>query len=532
MSFHADLIDIILSKRISSKQEIHRLKIKLCKKHGLSDIPRNSEMIPHIPSSLSEEDKAFVIRALRKKPMRTISGVAVVAVMTSPAECPHGRCIPCPGGPMNDSPQSYTGFEPAAMRGSLNKFDPFNQVTTRIDQLEAIGHPADKIDLIIMGGTFTARDPFYQEWFVKRCYEAMNQQTAKTLKQAKKENETSKHRCIGLTVETRPDWLRLQHIDESLRFGATRVELGVQTVFDDILFEMNRGHTVSDTILATRAAKESGLKVCYHMMPGLPGSSEKKDLDSFKELFSNPRFQPDMLKIYPTLVIKNTPLYKQWKQGSYTPLSTKDAVDQIANMLSFVPEYVRIQRIQRDVPAQYIESGVQKSNLRQLVNNKLKEKNISCREIRCRELGHKSLQGQKKAKKISLEDVKLEKIVYEASKGTEVFLSLVIPTEDALVGYLRLRNLQRPHRYELNKYPSMIIRELKVVGQEISIGRSGTDGVQHQGFGKQLVKEAERVCVEEFDNHHLFVLSGIGVKEYYRKYLGFTDDGIYLHKKV
>ena len=532
MSFHAEIIDIILSKRISSKQEIHRLKIKLCKKHGLIDIPKNSEMIPHIPDSLSEEDKAFVIKALRKKPMRTISGVAVVAVMTSPAACPHGQCIPCPGGPTNDSPQSYTGFEPAAMRGSLNNFDAFHQVTARINQLEAIGHPADKIDLIIMGGTFTARDPFYQEWFVKRCYEAMNQKKALTLKEAKKENENSRHRCIGLTVETRPDWYRLQHIDESLRFGATRVELGVQSVFDDVLFSMNRGHTVSDTIFATRSAKESGLKVCYHMMPGLPGSTTNKDLDSFKELFSNPHFQPDMLKIYPTLVIKNTPLYKQWKQGTYKPLSTDDAVDQIANMLSFVPEYVRIQRIQRDVPAQYIEAGVKKSNLRQLVIAKLKEKGIPCREIRCRELGHKRLQGQKKAKQISLDKVKLEKIVYEASKGTEVFLSLVIPKEDALVGYLRLRNLNQPHRYELSKYPSMIIRELKVVGQEISIGRSESDGAQHQGFGKQLVKEAERVCAEEFDKHHLFVLSGIGVKEYYRKYLSFTDDGVYLHKKV
>lgn len=532
MSFYTDVINTILSERISSKGEIHKLKIKLCKKYGFSHIPSNSEMIPHIPSSLSEEDKAFVVKALRKKPMRTISGVAVVAVMTSPAECPHGRCIPCPGGPLNDSPQSYTGFEPAAMRGALNTFDPFDQVTARIKQLEAIGHPVDKIDLIIMGGTFTARDPFYQKWFVKRCYEAMNQQTAPSLEHAIKKNETSRHRCIGLTVETRPDWFRLQHIDHSLRFGATRVELGVQNVYDDVLFVMNRGHTVSDTIRTTRLAKDAGLKVCYHMMPGLFGSTEKKDLDSFKELFLNPCFQPDMLKIYPTLVIKNTPLYSLWKKGEYDPLSTDEAINRIAHMLSFVPKYVRIQRIQRDVPAQYIEAGVKKSNLRQLINNKLKEKGITCREIRCRELGHKSLQGQKKAKQISLDDIKLEKMMYKASENTEVFLSLVIPRENALVGYLRLRNLNQSHRYELSKYPSMIIRELKVVGQEMSIGKSGKDGVQHQGFGKQLVKEAERICVEEFDKHHLFVLSGIGVKEYYRKYLSFNDNGFYLHKKV
>jgi len=295
---------------------------------------------------------------------------------------------------------------------------------------------------------------------------------------------------------------------------------------------MNRGHTVSDTILTTQEAKDAGFKICYHIMPGLPGSNKEKDLASFKELFSNTHFQPDMLKIYPTLVIKNTPLYKQWKQGSYTPLSTEDAVDQIANMLKFVPEYVRIQRIQRDVPSQYIEAGVKKSNLRQLVMDKLKQNNIPCKEIRCRELGHKTLQGQKSTRDVSIENMKLRTISYQASDGTELFISLTLPLEDALIGYLRLRDLQRPHRDELSKHPSMIIRELKVVGQEISIGKNESDGVQHQGFGKQLVKEAERMCVEEFDKHHLFILSGVGVKEYYRKYLDFTDEGVYLHKKI
>ena len=532
MSFYSEIINLILSQGISSKQEIHRLKIKLCKKYGYTQIPSNSEIIPHIPKSLSSQDKTFLIKALRKKPMRTISGVAVVAVMTSPAECPHGRCIPCPGGPTVQSPQSYTGFEPAAMRGSLNHFDPFEQVKARIEQLTAIGHSTDKIDLIIMGGTFTARDPYYQKRFVKRCYDAMNDSSSLNLEQAKIVNEKSNHRCIGLTVETRPDWFRIQQIDQSLQFGATRVELGVQSIYDDVLFSMNRGHTVSDTIFATRLAKESGLKVCYHMMPGLPTSNEDKDLSGFKELFSNPQFQPDMLKIYPTLVIKNTPLYMQWKDGSYSPLSTDEAVNRISTMLTFVPEYVRIQRIQRDVPAQYIESGVQKSNLRQLVDQKMKEKKFPSNDIRNRELGHKTLRGQHESQQIPIDQVLLEKISYEASNGMEIFLSLVLPSEDALVGYLRLRDLCNPHRYELNQHPSMIIRELKIVGQEIGIGKSDEEGLQHQGFGKQLVKEAERICIEEFDKHHLFVLSGIGVKEYYRKYLNYKDNGLYLYKKI
>ena len=532
MTFYSEIISVILSQRISSKQEIHRLKIKLCKKYGYTQIPSNSEIIPHIPKSLSSQDKTFLIKALRKKPMRTISGVAVVAVMTSPADCPHGRCIPCPGGPNVQSPQSYTGFEPAAMRGSLNKFNPYEQVKARIEQLTAIGHPTDKIDLIIMGGTFTARDPFYQEWFVKRCYEAMNESSCTNLEQAKKVNETSDHRCIGLTVETRPDWFRIQQIDQSLHFGATRVELGVQSIYDDVLFSMNRGHTVSDTIFATRLAKESGLKVCYHMMPGLPTSSEEKDVAGFKELFSNPQFQTDMLKIYPTLVIKNTPLYTQWKEGSFAPLSTKEAVNRISTMLTFVPEYVRIQRIQRDVPAQHIESGVQKSNLRQLVNQKMKEKKLTSHDIRNREIGHKTLGGQHESRQIPVDQIILKKISYEASNGTEIFLSLVIPSDNTLIGYLRLRDLQNPHRYELQKHPSMIIRELKIVGQEIGINKSDEKGLQHQGFGKQLMKEAERICSEEFDKHHLFVLSGIGVKEYYRKYLDYKDKGLYLQKTI
>lgn len=532
MSFYDDVIQGILSKRISSKQEVHRLKIKLCKQYDFTHIPPNSTILSHIPAWLSEEEKSFLIRALRKKPMRTISGVAVVAVMTSPEECPHGRCVPCPGGPTQDSPQSYTGFEPAAMRGSINNFDPFQQVISRINQLESIGHITNKIDLIIMGGTFTSRSYWYQEWFVKRCYEAMNQKETVTLEQAKKDNETSKHRCIGLTIETRPDWFRLQQIDQALSFGATRVELGVQHVRDDIVYIMDRGHTVSDTIFATRAAKEAGFKVCYHLMPGLPGSDEKTDLDAVKELFSNPLFQPDMLKIYPTLVIKKTPLYDQWRKGLYEPLTTEESVNRIAQIVSIVPEYVRIQRIQRDVPAQNIEAGVKKSNLRQLVYKKIVETNLSCNEIRSKEVGHQMLQGQKESKTISIDTVTLQSIEYEASGGTELFLSLVLPSEKVLLGYLRLRELVCPHRYELQNHSCMIIRELKILGQEVGIGKIESVGLQHQGFGKQLVKEAQRICSEEFDKQHLFVLSGVGVKEYYRKYLDFSDRGCYLYKKV
>lgn len=526
MSFYKEITDLILSKKIKSKEELHKTKIKLCKKYGLDDIPSNSEILTYI--SEDSVDYEFARSILRKKPMRTISGVSVVAVMTSPEECPHGRCIPCPGGPENNTPQSYTGHEPAAMRASINDFDPYLQTKSRIEQLEAIGHSTDKVDFIIMGGTFTSRLLDYQEWFVKRCYDALNTKESETLEKAKKKNETARSRCIGLTVETRPDWFRLQHVDTALNLGATRVELGMQSIYDDVLYNMNRGHTVSDTIYATRIAKDAGLKVCYHIMPGLPGSDEKRDLKSFRTLFEDKRFKPDMIKIYPALIIKGTKLYDMWKSGEYESLDTEKASKLIARMKQHVPEWVRIQRIQRDVPAPMISSGVKKSNLRQFVENEMKNHGKACRCIRCREVGHKSL---KKEIDINNLNIKVIRHQYDASDGCEIFFSLEDKIQDVIIGYLRLRDIDLPHRYEFKKEPCMIIRELKILGRELSIGERTHEALQHRGYGKDLIKEAERICFEEFDKKRLFVLSGIGVKEYYRN-LGFSDDGVYMSKSL
>lgn len=529
MDFYSEVISLILSGRIHSKEELHRVKIRLCKKHGLSRIPADSEIISRLPNyGFTDEEHENLMILLRKKAMRTISGVAVVAVMTSPEECPHGRCIPCPGGPVSGTPQSYTGYEPAALRASFNDFDPFSQTRNRLDQLKAIGHPVDKIDFIIMGGTFTARDPYYQNWFVKRCFDAMNNRDSKSLEEAKLLNEKAESRCIGLTVETRPDWFRLRHCDISLEWGATRVELGVQTVYDDILNKIERGHTVTDSIMATRIAKDAGLKVTYHMMPGLPGSDYQRDIDAFITIFEDPDFKPDMIKIYPTLTIKGTRLYNMWKNSDYKPLSTEEATRFIAEVKSFVPEWVRIQRIQRDVPARFIEAGVKKSNLRQLVEKEMKKRNLECRCIRCREIGHKML---KKSFEIDENNIGLNCSFYKASGSEEVFISLVDEKHDALIGYLRLRDINSSHRYELCRNPCMIIRELKVVGREIPVGKHSREGLQHKGYGKELVDEAFRICNEEFDKKHLFVLSGVGVKEYYRN-LGFKDEGVYLAKKI
>ncbi len=526
MSFYKEITDIIISEKIQTKEELHKAKIKLCKKYKIDNIPPDSEILAYLSPDFS--NYKTVLSLLRTKPMRTISGVAIVAVMTSPEACPHGRCIPCPGGPENNTPQSYTGYEPAAMRASLNDFDPYLQTKSRLKQLEAIGHSTDKVDLILMGGTFTSRFPEYQEWFVKRCYDALNREKSQKLEKAKEKNETAGSRCIGLTVETRPDWFRLQHVDNSLRLGATRVELGVQSVYDDVLYNMGRGHTVSDTVYATRIAKDSGLKICYHIMPGLSGSDEKRDLKTFRTIFEDNRFKPDMIKIYPVLIIKGTKLYDMWKSGEYKSLDTEKASVLIAHMKEYVPEWVRIQRIQRDVPAPMISSGVKKSNLRQFVENEMKDHGKTCRCIRCREIGHKSLK-----KKIDLDvlDIKLTRRQYEASNGCEIFLSLEDKRQDTILGYLRLRDVASPHRYELQNEPCVIIRELKILGRELPIGERTDGAFQHKGHGKALIKEAERICYEEFDKKRLFVLSGIGVKQYYRK-LDFSDEGVYLSKSL
>lgn len=528
MSLYSDIIDLILSNEIKSKEDLHKNKVRLCKKYKIEKIPPDSEILANIPLDISDNKFETLVKILRNKPMRTISGVAIIAVMTSPESCPHGQCIPCPGGPINETPQSYTGFEPAAMRGKINDFNPFLQTKNRLEQLKAIGHEVDKIDFIIMGGTFTSRLPYYQNWFVKRCYDALNGKSSQSLSDAKKVNEKASSRCIGLTIETRPDWFRIRHADQILNLGATRVELGVQSVFDNILFNMKRGHTVMDTIYASRIAKDCGFKVCYHMMPGLPGSNINQDIESFKTIFQNSDFKPDMIKIYPTLVIEGTELNELWKSGNYKPLDNNEASHLISKIKEFTPEWIRIQRIQRDVPAPYIEAGVNKSNLRQIIKAEMTEHGKLCRCIRCREIGHKSLR-----EKIELNEdsIDINIIKYHSNESQEIFISLVDLRYDGIIGYLRLRDIIKSHRYELQKDPCMIIRELKIVGLETPIGKKNKTSLQHKGFGKKLMKEAERICYEDFDKKYLFVLSGVGVKNYYRN-LGFKDKGIYLYKKL
>ena len=496
------IIAMVISGEIKSRDQLQKIKVKMSGEYRLREVLPNSAILAEATS----EERKIVEPFLVKKPIRTLSGVAVVAVMTSPHPCPHGKCSYCPGG--TDSPQSYTGKEPAARRASRNEFDPYSQVVDRITQLEAIGHGTGKIDLIIMGGTFTSRELEYQEWFVKRCFDGMNGLDSETVEDAKRINETAEHRCIGLTVETRPDVFTKDQIDTAMRLGATRVELGVQILDDKILEDVERGHGTAAVIRATRECRDAGLKICYHLMPGLPGADPEKDLRSFRKMFDDPDYRPDMLKIYTTLVISGTKLYDMWESGKYVPYNEMTAVKLISDMKEGLPEYARIQRIQRDIPAPQISAGILKSNIREMVADELRKRGTECRCIRCREAGHRTVPEN--------EPTEIKITEYEASGGTEFFISS--ECGDAIIGYIRLRVVGK----------EAYIREVKVFGKMAGIGDVGD--FQHRGTGKELVSIAEDIATSSGADR-IRVTSGVGVREYYRS-VGYRLEEPYMVKET
>lgn len=536
-------IDALL-KEIKKGKDISKLKNKLARKYKLKKIPKNIEIL----NSLSKKEKKQYEKYFITKPIRTLSGVAPIAIMTKPISCIHGKCIMCPGGPNSvygNVPQSYTGKEPATMRGIRNKFDSYLQVMNRLEHYIVLGQIPEKVELIIMGGTFPSFDKKYQEDFVKYAFKAMNDfsdlfykkefdsEKFKTffelpgdvgqkerikkihskllklkanciLEKEQTKNETSKIKCVALAVETRPDYCREEHVKQMLKLGCTRVELGVQTVYNSILNKINRGHDVNETIKATKLLKDSGLKVIYHLMPSLPGSSYKKDLEMFRIIFSDERFKPDGLKIYPCVVIRGTKLYELWKKKKYKPLEFKKLVQLIIEIKKFVPKYCRIIRIQRDISSKEILAGIKMTNLRQHIQAIMKKENIICNCIRCREI---------RSSKLGKVEFKILK--YGASNGNEYFISA--ETGNNMVGFCRLR---------LNK--NAFIRELHVYGKAVSIGKRGK--IQHKGFGKKLLNIAEKIAKQN-KFKKLLILSGVGVREYYKK-LGYKKVNNYMVKAI
>jgi len=439
--------------------------------------------------------------------------------MTKPWRCPKERpCVYCPGGIENGTPQSYLGKEPALMRGVQTNFDPYMQVRYRLEQYKTIGHKPSKVQLIIMGGTFPATDLEYQEWFVTSCLEAMNDYPGHSpyrwvqLEDAQSRNSSSRVRCIGITMETRPDWAKETQTNRMIRLGATLVEIGVQALDDSILSGVARGNTISDVIEATRILRDSGLKVGYHMMPGLPGSNWERDLEDLRRIFEEEDFKPDYLKIYPTLVIEGTRLYEMWRSGEYRALTTKEATDLLVEAHSYFPKWVRVARIQRDVPAYIIQDGVKNSNLREIVEGRLRNLGIRCSCIRCREVGLAKIRGG------TVDDLKPQILreSYGAGGGTEEFLSVEDRRKDLLVGFLRLRiPSEKAHRQEVKN--SGVVRELHIYGQHTPVGETLPSGYQHRGWGSMLLQKAEELVEKEYGLRRVAVLPGVGVRAYYRQ---------------
>ena len=531
------LVEKIVSGEID-RDDLEAAKLDVCGTYESPKVPTNPEILEH-----ADPDEASVVEdVVRRKPVRTASGVSPIAIMTSPAMCPHGKCLYCPGGPASEfsSAQSYTGHEPAAARGVQTDYDPYAQVMLRLQQYRRIGHPVDKAELILMGGTMTARSHDYQTWFVKRALEAMNDFDPdrpptvddpaelrqdppiayRYLEEVIAENETARVRNIGTTFETKPDWCGPEQIDRMLALGGTKVEVGVQTTYDRINREMHRGHGTEASVAANRRLRDAGFKVGFHMMPGQPGMTDEMNRQDFERLFEDPKWRPDYLKIYPTLVVKGTRVYDMWRRGEYEPLDNDEAADLVAEIKDALPPYVRLQRVQRDIPADFIEAGVWKSNLRQLARERLHEMGGSCECIRCREVGHTE---------IDPETVSLDAFTYEAGGGKEHFISIEDHDNDVLVGFCRLRFPNKPVRQSLQD--AAIVRELHVYGSQVPLETEESEDWQHRGFGRTLMARAEELAREAgYDN--LSVISGIGARAYYRDQLGYIQDGPYVSTRL
>jgi elongator complex protein 3 len=544
-----ELVSRILAGDLE-RDDVESAKMEVCSEYSAPKVPKNSELMDFVPNEQREE----LEEVLQRKPVRTASGVSPIAIMTSPKRCPHGKCLYCPGGPDSEfsSSQSYTGHEPAAARGEQNDYDPYGQVTLRLNQLRQIGHPVDKAELILMGGTMTARSHDYQEWFVRRALEAMNdfdvdappepaeevsfaqdpdEYDFRYLEDVVAENETADVRNVATTFETKPDWCDPEQIDRMLDLGGTKVEVGVQTTFERINREMHRGHGTQASIDANRRLRDSGFKVGFHMMPGQPGMSKEMCLEDFRRIFENSDWRPDYLKIYPTLVVEGTVTYDWYRKDEFQPLENEEAAELVAEIKDMIPRYTRLQRVQRDIPADFIEGGVWKSNLRQLARKRMDEHGWTCDCVRCREVGMNDEDP---------ETVEMDVMTYESGGGTEHFISFEDFEKDLLVGFCRLRFPNDPVRRELDD--AAIVRELHVYGSQVGVGsaaqsatdQSSDDAVgqhQHRGYGRRLLAKAEELAADT-GYSKLAVISGIGVREYYRNKLDYRQDGPYVSKRL
>jgi elongator complex protein 3 len=523
--------ELLQAYKDGSTLNLTKLKGTASRKYKLQGIPKMADILQSIPV----ESKAKLYPFLKTKPVRTASGVAVVAVMSKPHRCPHialtgNVCVYCPGGPDSDfeySTQAYTGYEPTSMRAIRARYDPYSQTKGRIAQLRAIGHDVDKVEFIVMGGTFLSLDRDYKEYFIRNLHDALSGHSSQSLEESIRYSEQSTTKCIGITIETRPDYCLKPHLVEMLHYGCTRIEIGVQSIYESVARETNRGHTVAAVTHSFQLAKECGFKVVSHMMPDLPNMGYERDILGFEEYFQNPAFRSDGLKVYPTLVIRGTGLYELWKTGRYHNYTPDQLVELTAHILAMVPPWTRLYRIQRDIPMPLVSSGVEHGNLRELALQKLQDWNIPCLDIRSREVGMKQIHSQ-----VTPEQVELVRRDYVANGGWETFLAYEDPVQDILIGLLRLRKAgPAAFMSEITNKPSSIIRELHVYGTAVAVSARDPTRFQHQGFGMLLLQEAERIAREEHGSEKLLVISGVGTRHYYRK-LGYELDGPYMSKSI
>ena len=535
-------------KKINTVEDLNAFKRALSKKHNFS-ILLNSDILREyflfikekkVSTAWVKKNNEKFLDLLKKRAVRTLSGIAPVAVLTKPYPCP-GSCAYCPKKP--NVPVSYLPNEPAVMRALRLNFNPYLQTIFRLKALENNGHEPNKIELIVIGGTWSYLPDKYKYWYLANCFKAANdykkikdkiiiekslkpiapkgfsnniikenlslKKLQEILYQEQKKNEKSEYGIIGLTLETRPDYLSDKELWQMRDLGCTRVEIGVQAIDDAILKLNKRGHGVKEIAEATKKLKQFGFKVTYHFMPALPGSTPKKDVAMFYDLYNKPDFQPDQIKFYPTTVVKNSLLYRWWKQGKYKPYTDEELENVIIECKKIVPVYTRIIRLIRDIPGESIEAGNKITNLRQI----MKDKGVTCNCIRCREA---------KQTMVKENNLKLNVLKYSASGGFEYFISFDTKDEKTLYGFCRLRiDSSSP-------VASAMIRELHVYGQLVPKGKSSK--VQHIGLGKRLMAEAEKIALQN-GAKSMAVISGVGVRGYYKK-LGYKLKQTYMVKSL
>ena len=464
-------------------------------------------------------DQSLLAR-IRLKPIRSLSGVSVVTVLTKPHTCP-GECIFCPTDVR--MPKSYLPDEPGAMRGFQHKFDPYDQVVSRLKSLQDVGHPTDKIELLILGGTWSAYPRDYQEWFILRCFDALNGAESETLTQAQTLNETAERRNVGLAIETRPDSISSRHLAWLRYLGVTKVQMGVQSLDDRILDLNKRGHTVAESRGAVALLRAAGFKIVLHWMPNMLGATLESDREDFERLWDD--LYPDELKIYPTQLLADTELYEYWQRGEFTPYTSQELIDLITRIKLTIPRYCRVNRVIRDIPSTHVVEGNKRTSLRQDIQREMKARGERCECIRCREIrGHK----------VEADDLQKQALVYTTTGTEEHFLSF-ITADDKLTGFLRLSLPKTtgegyPDTGMVDLQNAAIIREVHIYGQSLDVGDQQAGAAQHTGLGTALINWSEEIAREN-GYARLAVISAVGTRQYYEG-RGFERGKLYLVKNL